>query len=242
MFEIMTPYKAYILGLISTDGCIYKYTTSIELQHRDEGVLFNISNIFYDEGYNPKISRTTKKGRVYTRLRIHSKRLAEELCLLGITPRKSYTVPFLSNISYIHEYVRGLIDGDGNIEIRRNNIEITFHSASERLIEGYISYLQSIGIKPKKANRHGGVLRVSVYANEAKTLYSKCYYVKCLSIPRKRDKILSFTKSINPKLWSEEDQKYLKDNLGVLTYPQLAKDLDNSLKFVKMKVLVLKEK
>ena len=55
-------------------------------------------------------------GLVAHRLQIGSRVLYERLLALGLTPKKSLTIPALKiPDEWFHDFLRGVIDGDGNI-------------------------------------------------------------------------------------------------------------------------------
>lgn len=119
--KIDTANKAYILGLITSDGCIYKRKNheglwQITLQLQDKEVLEEIKKEINAE--NPiKYNNTTAT------LTIVSKQMYDDLNKLGIVPKKTYNMNLQELIINIPKYFRkdfihGYFDGDGSITVR----------------------------------------------------------------------------------------------------------------------------
>lgn len=113
---IDSPSKAYFLGLITTDGCVFwknkkLAVLTIELQSRDAYIL----EAFMREVkcnrklvYNPKTDTFAAT--------VSSTQMVQDLEQYKVTQRSSLTQEFPSNIphEYLSDYLRGLIDGDGS--------------------------------------------------------------------------------------------------------------------------------
>ena len=110
--------KAYWLGFIAADGCIYKMSkTAYRLQINLS--LIDINHLQkFNECIESDYSITTKNinGSDTCTLKIACKQLTDGLMLHGITPKKSLTIkmPELENELYRH-FIRGYFDGDGCI-------------------------------------------------------------------------------------------------------------------------------
>lgn len=129
-FDIIdTDDKAYILGLLASDGSInYKKGSNsfdLTLQIGDIGVLEKIK-YFLKSDVNIRTYTTkgtfpdgSKKNTEVARLSIYSIKMVERLIELGLTPNKSLTINMdFENIipeELIGSFFRGLWDGDGTI-------------------------------------------------------------------------------------------------------------------------------
>lgn len=119
--KIDTANKAYILGLIASDGCIYKRENheglwQITLQLQDKEVLEEIKKEINAE--NP-----IKYNNNTATLTIVSQQMYNDLNKLGIIPRKTYNMNLQELIVNIPKYFRkdfihGYFDGDGSITVR----------------------------------------------------------------------------------------------------------------------------
>lgn len=133
--EINTPDKAYLLGLIITDGWVSKAKTRTSPQIafslkqddqylvewvRDQWKSRNKINIIKkDTGYMLPQGKVSQKACVMSRIMVSSGRMFDDLDLLGVTPGKSYMslLPLLEDDSLYGHLIRGLIDGDGTIGV-----------------------------------------------------------------------------------------------------------------------------
>ena len=114
--EIDSEEKAYFLGLLISDGNVFKDDTgrqasiSITLNLKDEYVLQKFKEVL-----NINTSITTD-GRGCGQIAIRSDLMAEDLKQYGVIPRKSYFT-FLPKINdtYMPDLIRGIFDGDGSI-------------------------------------------------------------------------------------------------------------------------------
>lgn len=118
---IDTPNKAYILGLICSDGCIYKRDNhegmwQITLQKQDVQILEDIKKEIQAD--NPiKLNDNTAT------LTIVSQQMYNDLLKLGIVPKKTYTMDLhnvFENIPHylLKDFIHGYFDGDGSITVR----------------------------------------------------------------------------------------------------------------------------
>lgn len=108
--------KAYFLGLLISDGNVFKDSTgrqasiSITLDLNDEYILQKFKEVL---NVNTSIS---KDGRGCGQIAIRSNLMADDLKQYGVVPRKSY-ITYLPKINdiYMSHLIRGILDGDGSI-------------------------------------------------------------------------------------------------------------------------------
>ncbi|MBX0330618.1 hypothetical protein K2Z83_23450 [Oscillochloris sp. ZM17-4] len=107
--------KAYWLGFIAADGCVYiggrQHTLSIALQRRDRHWLERFRDIIA-----PCAKITDNAGPNSSALSIGSQELIHDLITLGITPRKSLTLEW-PRVPEPFEmpFLLGYFDGDGSL-------------------------------------------------------------------------------------------------------------------------------
>ena len=113
--------KAYWLGFLYADGCIYKSKrqnhspcVAISLHKKDAKHLEKFLNCINS---NLPISYFSQ----YASIQIYSAKMVEDLEKLGCTERKTYTLT-MPNIpeKYIRHFIRGYFDGDGSISYNIN--------------------------------------------------------------------------------------------------------------------------
>ena len=129
--QIDTPLKAYFLGFIAGDG---------NIGINDQGnnfVQINISKV--DETITKKILRElcrdkdrqptnntlvhpSGKSTIYSRIKITSNKICENLAKYYIGPRKTGLEKFPKHINskFYRDYIRGFFDADGCISIRKS--------------------------------------------------------------------------------------------------------------------------
>jgi biotin operon repressor len=117
--DINSEQKAYFLGLVYSDGCVYKNSLRISLQSEDAYILnellkdINSDSIMYDV---KKRKETHKDQKLII---ITSKKIISDLEKKGVTPKKSLILKFPdSNIvpkKYLNHFIRGVFDGDGTV-------------------------------------------------------------------------------------------------------------------------------
>ena len=114
--KIDSEEKAYFLGLLISDGNVFKDKTgrqasiSITLDLNDEYILQKFKEVL---NVNTSIS---KDGRGCGQIAIRSNLMADDLKQYGVVPRKSY-ITYLPKINdiYMSHLIRGILDGDGSI-------------------------------------------------------------------------------------------------------------------------------
>lgn len=120
--HIDTQNKAYILGLLYSDGCNYlpQHRVKLELQERDKSILDKIN---IEIGSNKPLSfnnlnaKNSNWQNTY-RIDITNKHISEKLNSLGMVQNKSLILNFpiwLDESLYSH-FLRGYFDGDGCLQ------------------------------------------------------------------------------------------------------------------------------
>lgn len=119
---IDTPNKAYILGLLYSDGCNYppQHRVKLELQEADKRILEQISVEIQSNkplAFNNLSKKNANWSNTY-RLDITNKYISDRLVELGMVQNKSLILEFPSwlDVSMYAPFLRGYFDGDGHIE------------------------------------------------------------------------------------------------------------------------------
>ena len=118
--NINTESKAYFLGLIYSDGTIYKdknwnsYVISLTQSEKDKDIIFKFKNALKTNKkiYNGHINET----KTYV-LSVNSEKMFNDLNEKGVTQNKSLTIQFPTFISdeLMPHFIRGYFDGDGSV-------------------------------------------------------------------------------------------------------------------------------
>lgn len=206
--NIDTPTKAYFLGFIASDGCIYKPNDTrqgivrIGIQRRDESIL---ETFRCELGYDRPISRSHGK---YSAIEVSSDKMCSDLNKLGLAPHKTYgnTIPSIDD-AMMKYFARGYFDGDGCIHTGKLLSDCTISiSGYEFNLKKILEYLESRnifgGFYPDKRDYAPGAGRFGLlqFCNVvAKYGFLKHIYedVSCPYLPRKREKALSFINQVD---------------------------------------------
>lgn len=111
---------AYAVGLIATDGCLVKDGRHVAFVTKDEDLMRTwLTCIGHEQlRYSRPISRT---GTTIYRIQVSDVGLYRFLISIGLTPRKSLTLGRVDVPDrFFDDFVRGLLDGDGSIYLRRH--------------------------------------------------------------------------------------------------------------------------
>lgn len=119
---IDTEEKAYWLGFIGADGCVYKNNLGIALAAKDVGHLEKFKACIQSghpikfENKSREYKGTVSISRMAT-IRFASRKVADDLLRCGITPNKSLTLqPWQGPPELMRHYWRGMVDGDGCLQ------------------------------------------------------------------------------------------------------------------------------
>lgn len=136
----LTPGLAYIIGIITTDGSLSKDERHIVITSKDKVLLSDIrSALSLKNKIGTRLSGETQKK--YYVLQIGDKNFYNFLLSIGLTPNKTKTIKkVLLPKKYFSDFLRGCIDGDGNIDVfdhkesSHKQLRIRLASASYELL------------------------------------------------------------------------------------------------------------
>lgn len=197
--------KAYWLGFIAADGCVYRRTLSINLNIKDKAHLEKLIAILNSETQIKEIPGTGYgEGTMIAHLEINSKKLVDDLAKYGIVPRKSLILkPPQIESSLERHWIRGYFDGDGSIipELKNGNAQLSFCGTKEviRWIEYKLTNENSHSLysRWKDATKNsyqfslGGkdsILRYISYIYDNSTIYLDRKYKKVLELKSRLEK------------------------------------------------------
>lgn len=164
-FKTIDTYnKAYFLGLIYADGCIYDKDKLVEigLNIKDIDILIKYKN----ELDYKKPFKYNKDNSVYVSICSH--KMYNDLVNLGCTSNKSLTIEFpsnnvLINNNYINHFIRGYFDGDGCLSISKNKQACLSILGSNNFLITLKNYL--------KSNYN---IKCSIYKYDTSKIYKLC--------------------------------------------------------------------
>jgi len=151
-FRSWSAEMAWVLGLLYTDGCLYKDRVSLAMV--DIGVLEKVRKQL---GFTGPIKRTRQSGNneryIYV-LSFSRKTVADDLRSLGLKSRKSFNIEFpVIPEEFTRHFVRGCWDGDGCFTHASEQLHAGFVSASYSFIESLVMVLYEAGICRKQLRR-----------------------------------------------------------------------------------------
>ena len=117
--KIDTEEKAYFLGLIYSDGCLYKNILSVSLVEIDSHILESFLFFLNSESKLYNIPPRKKTHQPQKKLMISNSKLSEDLKFLGVMERKSLSLKFPTEDQvpkkFLNHFIRGVFDGDGSV-------------------------------------------------------------------------------------------------------------------------------
>lgn len=132
--------KAYFLGFISSDGCLYtpndgrQKILTISIHQQDEAIL----KVFQDD-----LQTTKPIGRLgdMCNLSISSDKIVDDIVSLGITQHKKTYGNIIPEIDekYFFSFIRGMIDGDGTISDKNEYVSIAGYKTNLIKIQDFLA-------------------------------------------------------------------------------------------------------
>lgn len=201
--RIDTQTKAYILGLIATDGNVRKQGLKIKLARRDRAILERVAHEMGSDA--PIYDRAAEKPRWYkgrfikggpsSSLSIGSEKIVADLARHGLHPRKTFTVePWTGPAKLLSSYWRGVIDGDGSIcpqgrrRKRDGSRKLAIVLVGNRfMVEGFSEYVRRLTGKRAAIYPHGKIFQAVVSTiREARLVAKRLYFGAKIALERKR--------------------------------------------------------
>ena len=217
--------KAYIIGLLSSDGCLYKREKhlglwQISLQRSDIQILKDIKQEIEAEHPIKIISSKRKNVQDSCILSINSDQMYNNLIKIGLMDNKTWQLNLekvMNNIPKIYwkDFIRGYIDGDGSITSRdvisSSHVSIAIPEKSGKQL---VNILKSIGIQcyfelnisGKYSNNFG-----QIYCRNTTEKYCLLKWIysfnteKTLSLKRKEQKALNIISNIEKNITNRKE-------------------------------------
>src|SRR5258708_4618225 len=188
----------YVIGYIATDGSLSQNGRQIYITSKDRYHLFAIRKALFLKNRIGKKASEIGKKKIYSYLQFGDVVFYQYLTNIGLTPKKSLTLqPLVVNDEYFLDFLRGVIDGDGNIStwIHRTNSHpqrcLRIYSASPKFIHCFNDKIaQSFSVRGKlytnKRNSKGNISYLIKFGKKAAIrILRELYYENCLSLERK---------------------------------------------------------
>lgn len=203
-FKDITNESAYWLGFIYTDGNVSKTRLTVGLQENDLNHLEKLAKSIGSD----KTAYYNKSSNSYS-LTINSPIVIKDLKDIGLHEDKSRSIEFPVAIpkEYMHDFIRGVIDGDGSIDMQYPTnsrgtrtkiaqVRLRIYSGSRMFIEKVNENIAStfgVGLKTiNKANK--STYEITYSTNESIKIYKNLYYDGCICLDRKYADFTSYIK------------------------------------------------
>ena len=176
--NIDNPKKAYVLGLMISDGWVHinRNQVGIQLQECDEYIIDFVKKEFETEN---KIVTCDKKpfagenGKIYypqkmKRIMVNSKKMIDDLSKYGVVERKSLKTVFPIMCDFKSHILRGILDGDGSICINSGRETKSIRFIGSCFLTAQISQFlyTELGVKFAFPSLSGNISCVGWYKKE----------------------------------------------------------------------------
>jgi len=190
----------YVVGFIAADGNLSSNQRHINITSKDIGHLEEIRRALHLGNKITRKARGRETERKYGAFQFGDVRFYKKLMALGLTPNKSLTLGALKVPgSYFNDFLRGVIDGDGNIHTWMHpqnggeQWELRISSAAPNFASWLYEEISTrFGVKgiliTQKDERRVNKMQVIKFGKmAAREILKHCYYDGALSLNRKRE-------------------------------------------------------
>jgi hypothetical protein len=202
--NIDIPNKAYYLGLMYADACIYNTIMTLSLIELDKNILINfIKDIEYKGNLNLiNIKKKYPHRNNLLRLSLSSKYLITQLYSLGCIPNKTFNLKFPKETisdNLLRHFLRGYWDGDGHIGLQNKKyFRMSLYGLNcmisdiNTYINSKFSILGTVTLN-KKSPTHSSL---TFSGKNAKKIYKWLYKKDDIAINRKKAWLFNFFKEV----------------------------------------------
>lgn len=141
LFNLNNPVFCYYLGLFLSDGTLDKVNHRCIISLTDDfDVLKTLANYFKEDNSPISLySYRIKNGKLSHRLIVTSKVLFDLVVpYCGAAKTKDLSCPKFDNLECFRMFVRGFLDGDGNIRYVNRSLIFRFYCHSLKFIEEFL--------------------------------------------------------------------------------------------------------
>jgi intein-encoded DNA endonuclease-like protein len=196
--EIDTEEKAYWLGFLYADGCVYHNKTSYDVQ-----IMLGIKDFTHLEKFKKAINSDYETKIVQKNygpeafFRCSSKKMYQDLLCLGCSPRKTNVITFPNiPIKLMPHFIRGYFDGDGSFyKSTKNYISCAFviTSGSKDFIdELYKYFVETLDIKLCVVYQNNSYSIKTTSKEKCYKIYTHLYDQPTIYLDRKNNLIQEF--------------------------------------------------
>ncbi len=174
---------AYVIGLLTTDGCLSNDGRHIDFTSKDLELVKTFKEYLALNNKIGRKTRSTEKEKKYFRVQFGDVNFYKFLVTIGLTPAKSKSIgPLRIQNKYFFDFLRGCIDGDGNIrtfrhpESRHPQLRIRIFSASEKFLQWIRNKITLYGGMRGFVEQSRGIYILEYAMKDSINLLNKIYY------------------------------------------------------------------
>lgn len=197
IFEEIDNETAYWIGFLMADGNVYydrsgSAEVSLALASKDRGHVKKFKKFV---STNKPIENIEKPKSNQSRLKINSKKLANDLCRYNVKPNKSFTATPHTNLEDNRHFWRGMVDGDGCISTAGNQPYLCL-VGSENVIDKFENVCKNISnTSATVLKTQDGIYKFTMAGTNKASTISKYLYKDCsIYLDRKYKKAMKVIK------------------------------------------------
>lgn len=211
VFEnINSEEKAYWLGFISADGCICEHIRDGKVKSMNLEIALAIKDISHLKKFckfigisdnNIKLKsvylKATNKTYEACRICIYNTKICNDLIKLGVAPRKTEMLKFCTAVpsGLLIHYLRGYVDADGYILVRRTKSLGLSFMATQSFIDMAINKFNIGHHRIEKKTSTTNVHNLAINCSDSKRLIKDMYFDANIYLDRKYDKVIAVLNS-----------------------------------------------
>lgn len=190
--------KAYLLGLLYSDGCISGKQLTLLLKDKEH--ILKIYNVFKFFNYNERIY----KGRKYYYLNKMDEKLYLDIVSNGLLSRKSFDNKELLKIPFYNEltrhFIRGYFDGNGGCTLKVTNNKKSKTQKRVYIYSNSYNFLQEVEVFLNNNNietslkKNSDVYKLSIRTKSYKLFFDFLYKDSFIYLDRKYYKMKDILK------------------------------------------------
>jgi hypothetical protein len=227
--DLTVPEYAYMFGFLQADGHLAKGTgqkgaLTVELGLRDAAILRAFAALTPYQSSITERTRSTNFAATHTSAtwRLYALEARTKLNALGLPYGRKSGMIAPPRVEFSrHDYVRGLIDGDGSVGLTGTGRPFLGLTTASTAIAAYVCDFgaETTGVeRTVRRNARDGMYN-QLWTNEAaQRLAAALYYPDCLALDRKRTAARSVTAWVRPvgmraayapRRWSPDEDRVL---------------------------------
>ena len=173
---------AYYAGLLSADGCIRNtgysdYNYVLDLSSNDYELVSGLKS--FVKSTKPIYKKNIKSGNAHYVFTISNSFIIENIKLWNIKPRKSKfnDVPNIirDNNQLMNYWILGLIDGDGSVQITKNNLPRIDILASKQIVDFISNLYNNLSFSIYQERKVENLYHIVFSGKNAISLYNSIY-------------------------------------------------------------------